>query len=525
MLGIRLATMVLAVAGTAAATGWMQTDWSRGGGDAGPSGDWRDGFASSSGLSWLAIPGQLALSSTALAEPVEHLLFDHHPRVYGLCPVDMDDDGRTDIVATTDSGGIVAIWFNRGGDPVTWEEEVIDSDFPGGTGVVPVDVDGDGDLDLVGSAQTPGDRLAWWRNDGDAWVRLDIDRMPVACNIGTADLDGDGTPDVIATSWSGNEIAWWSNEGGDPVVWTKHTIANGFRGGHSSLAADVDGDGDLDLVGTAAQSSCVVLFLNDGGEPLSWTPQTLTSSMEGVRYATFGDLDGDGDLDVVATAFDGQLVWFANDGGRPPGWTAHLVDDTCTGGHWVNVADLDGDGSNDILVAPSSEHAIFWYANDGGSPVEWTRHDLGEAFPMPLTAVPIDVDGDGDLDVVGASWYTGEVRWWEITEFVQSGELVSTVLDLGDGGGRNVPLHWRATVPLGATLDVQLRTAPVDDDLGPWATRLTEPSSVFVDRYVQYRVVLGTSDSRVSPLLYQLELAMPRELAHDSDRVEAPVTE
>lgn len=220
MLGIRLATMVLAVAGTAAATGWMQTDWSRGGGDAGPSGDWRDGFASSSGLSWLAIPGQLALSSTALAEPVEHLLFDHHPRVYGLCPVDMDDDGRTDIVATTDSGGIVAIWFNRGGDPV-----------------------------------------------------------------------------------------------------------------------------------------------------------------------------------------------------------------------------------------------------------------------------------------------------------------ICTVLDLGDGGGRNVPLHWRATVPLGATLEVQLRTAPVDDDLGPWATRLTEPSSVFVDRYVQYRVVLGTSDSRVSPLLYQLELAMPRELAHDSDRVEAPVTE
>ena len=256
--GTVLVAFILAFGGLASGGELVQTDWSAGVDASGPQAWWGAGFASAEQVSWRSIPGQLALSSTAVSEPAKHVVSQPNYGAYGLYVVDMDADGDMDVVGTTDYTKDVIIWFNQGGDPVSWSEQVVDNGYDGGTSVHPVDLDGDGDMDIVAAAENPGDNVSWWRNDGGepiVWTRLLIDDdVPVACNVFAADVDGDGRVDVLSTSWSDRFVAWWQNDGGDPPQWTRHTLDGSFVGAHSAVAGDVDGDGDTDVVATAAQS-------------------------------------------------------------------------------------------------------------------------------------------------------------------------------------------------------------------------------------------------------------------------------
>ncbi|MEN8164546.1 MAG: VCBS repeat-containing protein, partial [Acidobacteriota bacterium] len=347
--------IILAPCASISAEETTQTDWSGGPKTEAPMLSFADGFGESTGISWSAVPGQVALSSEPLETPIKHLIAGGHDGAYGLYATDFEGDGDIDVIGTTDRSQELIIWFNSGDNPPAWTEHVVDDAFRGGTSVHPVDMDGDGDLDLVAAAQTPGNNIKWWRNEGGdplTWTRFTIEvRLPVACNLFVADIDGDGDPDVASTSWSGAYIAWWRNDG-EPENWTRLMIEDDFPTAHSAFAFDADGDGDNDIVGTSADSGQVVLFLNDQGDGTSWTSQIIGTGMNGVRYATAADIDRDGRMDLAATAFNGQLRWWRNGGGTPVTWTEHLVDPTCFGGHYLMAADLNGDGATDLLVAP-----------------------------------------------------------------------------------------------------------------------------------------------------------------------------
>lgn len=494
----------LAPAGSIFADETTQSDWSSGPKTAAPTPAFEDGFGQSAGISWLAVPGQLALSSQPLETPVKHLIATGHDGAYGLYATDFDGDGDIDVIATTNQSNQVVIWFNGGDDPGAWTEHIVDDAYRGGTSVHPVDLDDDGDLDLVAAAQTPGNNLKWWRNEGGhppTWTRFTIaSNLPVACNLFVADVDGDGDQDVLSTSWSGNYIAWWRNEG-EPESWSRVMIEDQFPTAHSAYAFDADGDGDTDVVGASADTGEVVLFLNDLGDGTSWTRQVVGTGMAGVRYATVADIDGDGRLDMAATAFNGQIRWWHNDGGIPVAWTQYTVDQTCFGGHYLIVDDLNGDGANDLLVAPWALNSLYWYIQDPSDPEGWQRIEVDTTFTSPVTAFPADIDGDGDLDVVGTSFALGEIAWWEITNFVPSGSLESTVLDLGEHQGLN-GIRWEAWVPSGSSLTLSVRSSDDPADFGPWSPEFASPVVMLSPwrRYFQYRV-LTTSDGTVSPIL------------------------
>ncbi len=151
-----LLSLSVPVAG--AAGGANQTDWS--GGIAAVSGEaWGTTSAEASGISWLAIPGQMVLSSSFLEVPVKQIIDDNFLDACSAVAGDIDDDGRTDVVASAWEGNEVAWWRNEGGDPILWVRHSIDNDFSGASSVHTADVDSDGDLDVLGSGmktRSPG---------------------------------------------------------------------------------------------------------------------------------------------------------------------------------------------------------------------------------------------------------------------------------------------------------------------------------------------------------------------------------
>ena len=164
---------------------------------------------------------------------------------------------------------------------VTLVEHAIDNNAHGAASIYACDVDGDGDKDLL-AAMYEEDRILWWRNDGGnpiAWTRFVVgDGFLQAGSVYAADLDNDSLTDVLGVARVGDEVAWWHNEGGDPITWTKHTIRAGYDFAHEVYAADMDRDGDMDVLGASTFLNQITWWRNDGGDPITWTEQVIGSS-------------------------------------------------------------------------------------------------------------------------------------------------------------------------------------------------------------------------------------------------------
>jgi len=128
------------------------------------------------------------------------------------------------------------------------------------------------------------------------------------------------------------------------------------------------------------------------------------------------DVDGDGDVDVLsASRLDKKVAWYENDG-TPGGlgdWTEHAIPTTAGEPNWVFAADLDGDGDIDVLSASMPDDKIAWYENDSSQ--NFAEHIISIAADVANLVFVADVDGDGDLDVLSASEGDNTVAWYENT--------------------------------------------------------------------------------------------------------------
>ncbi len=516
------AVLVVVLSGSVLADEAVQSDWSGGDGIPGPVTAWGGEFHVSAGVSWLAVPGTLALSSSALASPQGHLIDDSYVGTIGVGVGDIDLDGDLDVVGSAQTSAILSWWENDGGDPPAWTEHIIGTPA-GAAGVDVADIDGDGRPDVVLTMVAPRNKIVWKRNEGGdpiTWGNQVIDGdWRDAWEIGTGDVNGDGHLDVMCTLWTSGDVVWWENDGNDPIIWTKHFVDDALGGAHSVRGADLDGDGDMDLAAAGGTANKIVVYWSDGADSITWTKQDVETGFTGARSVWIGDIDLDGNLDIAGICWTSDIAWWSNDGGNPVVWTRQTVTTTAFGGHALCLADMNGDGRLDILGACNEAGKISWWENGAADPIVWTERPLTTPYDGAISVRAGDVDGDGDLDPVGVSWSDGRFDWWEATEFDSSGELDSSIYDSGIGTSMG-SIDWAGEEPPGASLRFQVRSSNDPGDLGSWSGDITSPADFpdVLDRYFQYRVLLETTDPDKSPLLYDVTLGPARAgLATDAE--------
>ncbi|MBN2473963.1 MAG: VCBS repeat-containing protein, partial [Pirellulales bacterium] len=286
------------------------------------------------------------------------------------------------------------------------------------TSVCVADLDGDGDLDVL-AASYSADRITWCENLDGAGT-FGPPRLVTAVAYGAnavhaADLDGDGDLDVLSAAYYGNGIAWYENTDGEGHF-GRQQVVSAALGAQAVTTADLDGDGDLDVL-SAAYGNGVVWCENSAGDGSAWTSHAVATDVLAARSVCTADLDGDGDLDVLsASAGDGKLAWYANTDARGTFGPQRVITATAAEALSVCAADLDGDGDADVLSASFRDDTIAWYENTDshgafGSPRVMTR-----AADGATSAAAADLDGDGDLDVLSASFRDGAVAWYENTD-------------------------------------------------------------------------------------------------------------
>jgi gliding motility-associated-like protein len=279
--------------------------------------------------------------------------------------------------------------------------------------ITTADVDGDGDLDLL-TAQYHGNRVNVQLNTGngsfvygsDVLVGTMIQASPFS--VTTADLDSDGDLDLLtANNWPAGTASVRFNDG------------TGHFGGGSEVdlganpvwitTADVDADGDLDLLAANSGSSNVSVRLNDGTGQFKTAPFVAVGPAP--QCVVAGDVDGDGDLDLLTANYGvymgpvGTTVSVRlNDGtGRFSG-----SQEISVGPHpfAVAVGDVDKDGDLDVLSVSSDAVGIVSVRLNNGTGQFAGGSDVSVGA-NPRTVALGDVDGDGDLDMLTANYNFG----------------------------------------------------------------------------------------------------------------------
>jgi YVTN family beta-propeller protein len=163
---------------------------------------------------------------------------------------------------------------------------------------------------------------------------------------------------------------------------------------YSIALGDIDRDGDLDIVvGTGGSQNRV--YKNNGGGS-NWTAVNLGTGSDFTRSIALGDVDGDGDLDIVMGC-NNQNVVYINDGTGNV-WSAVKFGTGTDSTSSVVLGDVDGDGDLDIVVGNNGEQSMV-YKNDGTG-TTWTGVNFGPTNDPTYSVALGDVDGDGDLDIV-----------------------------------------------------------------------------------------------------------------------------
>jgi hypothetical protein len=339
---------------------------------------------------------------------------------------DLDGDGRVDLVV----GGMPLeglAWYRW----PAWTKTTIA--IPNGeftTDGALGDVDGDGDLDVIVPDGSGSQNLVWLANPrpagspaGAPWIRRVIGTIGGwGKDVEPADFDGDGRLDV-ATRSNGEAMVFFQ---GAPLAWSRLPFSGVAVGSEGLASGDVDGDGDRDLVVQGAW------LRNPGGaaarDTAAWTAHPIGPAPSEFK-ALVVDLDRDGRADVLFSSSEGtaDVRWWTPGPAGPAGaWTGRTIAASVERAHTLQAADLDADGDTDVVVAQmhtSSAGEVFWMENLDGGATSWTRRAI--ATGGLHNGVVADVGGDGDWDLFGSNW-TGNppVRLFEnLSSAAPSGPL------------------------------------------------------------------------------------------------------
>ena len=380
---------------------------------------------------------------------------------HGLKTADLDKDGHIDIISVYKDSNHVRVAFGFE-DPDEWFRLSLAEGAEAGApeDIAIGDLNRDGFPDAIVACekghllylQNPGGIVRGWR-----WPRVIPEittRRGGFVRVFFADLTGDGKLEVVAANKGAyrddeaaaakplTEISWFEvpDDPLDGAGWQEHVLT-AVAAPVNSQPVDLDGDGDIDIVGGSQDEERIFWFENlgvgDGGEEITFQEHAIAlegadSSAEGpLRTSGFNldffDFSRDGRLDVVTVALEpkGTVFWLEQPGDPAQPWPVHhvgtIAPDHAAG---IAIADINADERPDVIaggysLGPHEEDSeevtvadpvgrIAWFENPEDATKAWDRHDVSRRQRGMFDAfVPTDIDGDGDIDFIGTRGNSG----------------------------------------------------------------------------------------------------------------------
>ena len=250
---------------------------------------------------------------------------------------DIDGDGHLDLLSGNDVNSIE--WYrNIDGTGSFGEPKLITANaylFPYHYGC---DIDQDGDMDILSSSNFP-DKIVWFENmDGLGNFSLEnivTTTVDFAASVQPSDIDGDGDLDVITASLSEESVEWYENIDGLGTFGPQQIIGSGSIYPHLIRSADIDSDGDQDVIVSYDLDTQILWFENLTGSGSSWEQHTITIGTYDIDSLIIYDIDQDNDLDVLFSSLyitDGKLAWCENLNGQGNFGSQQIISSNLYGG-------------------------------------------------------------------------------------------------------------------------------------------------------------------------------------------------
>lgn len=296
---------------------------------------------------------------------------------------DMDGDDIPEVIMFSDKvyvvkgdGTMVAGWPREHTDLGWWSELAVG------------DLNGDGAPELVANGLSG---IYAWKADGTMMPGFPATAPVVPggnssgfLNVAVADIDGDGSDEIISAAyWLGKVYAWRADGTVQPGWPVSFLPAAGAWNNMLPAIGDIDGDGLPEIMVPASEENKVYAWHHDGAPVAGW-PVSVADPPDAV---VVGDMKGDGHYRIFVGTSNFKIHGFNGDGSSMPGWPQ-------TGAEPA-IGDLDGDG--ELEVVTDGLWKMHAYHSDGSELPGWPRDKISNAIKAPVLG---DIDGDGSIEVV-----------------------------------------------------------------------------------------------------------------------------
>lgn len=438
------------------------------------------------------------LLANAQVEFVENKVIDDALYVQtsqSVLSADLDGDGDKDILSSSYFGNKLVWIENLDGACIDLTLHTISSTIQAPWGIEVADLDGDGDLDVI-AATISSNNVIWYENtDGNGTFVMKQTIYAFQANIvKAADMDNDGDFDLVWSSKIDGTIKWLKNTDGLGTFGIQTNIENNVSTVISIYPADMDNDGDIDIVACytiTGGAQGVTWYKNNGVSNIFGSRTLISSAVNNVTSVYAADLDGDGDLDVAsASGSDAKIAWYQNLDSLGTFGPQNILSSTATGASVVRIADMDGDADMDIVFGSNDNKTIGWFKNNDGLG-NFTTETFIASHSGDIRDISVsDMDGDGDLDFLTSTYIDNNIKFFKNTNGI--GDFTSTILTKHIDGGRVVVAD-----DLDGDGDKDIIAASYWDDKISWFKNQNGQGNFYNAQIIISATVNGTSSVRV----------------------------